>query len=46
MADEWTRQDTANEGAEKNERYMEGNYDNKGNIVKRYKQMMSTGRYR
>lgn len=38
MADEWTGQGTAHEGAEKNERYMEGNYDNSGNIVKRYKQ--------
>ena len=35
MADEWKEID---EGAEKDERYMEGNYDNKGNIVKRYKQ--------
>lgn len=39
MADEWRKQDTADGGTEKNERYMEGNYDNRGNIVKRYKQI-------
>lgn len=38
MADEWRKQDTADGGAE-NERYMEGNYDSRGNIVKRYKQI-------
>ena len=38
MADEWRKQDTTDGGAE-NERYMEGNYDSRGNIVKRYKQI-------